>query len=217
MNIQDSEGLMRAFKVIRDPKGFDVIGDKTRRRIVYLLRARELSVSQIADELEVTPQAIYHHIKKLLETGMVEVAKEERIGHFIETYYRATAEVFDFQYGECASQKPGEAEAKEAIRALERVGIVVKADDETISRYVKLMMKTESAGSNPEVEEKIAEMPAIDLLCSQHATKLARSLSMTDKQFEEMQELERKARALLKAKLVEAKQVPHKPVNLVNT
>jgi DNA-binding transcriptional ArsR family regulator len=207
MNIQVGEGTMRAFKVISDPKSFDVIGDKTRRRIIYILRARDLSVSQIADELEVTPQAIYHHIKKLLETGMVEVAKEERIGHFIESYYRATAEVFEFQYGEGASQKPGEAEAKEAIRALERVGIVLRPDDETISKYVKLMMKIESAGSNPEIEDKIAEMPDIDLLCSQHARKLARSLSMTDKQYEEMLELERKARALLKAKLVEPKQV----------
>lgn len=207
MNIQDGEGLMRAFKVIRDPTSFDVIGDKTRRRIIYILRARDLSVSQIADELEVTPQAIYHHIKKLLETGMVEVAKEERIGHFIETYYRATAEVFEFQYGE-ASQKPGEAQAKEAIRALERVGIVLRADDETVSKYVRLVMKIESAGSIPEIEEKIAEMSDIDLLCSQHARKLARSLSMTEKQFDEMQELERRARALLKAKLVEPKQVP---------
>lgn len=216
MNIQDGEGPMRAFKVIRDPKGFDIIGDKTRRRIIYILRARDLSVSQIADELEVTPQAIYHHIKKLLETGMVEVAKEERIGHFIETYYRATAEVFEFQYGEAASQKPGEAQAKEAIRALERVGIVLKADDETVSKYVRLMMKIESAGSNAEIEEKIAEMSDIDLLCSQHARKLARSLSMTEKQFEEMQELEKKARALLKAKLVDPKQVLHKPLDPVN-
>jgi predicted nucleic acid-binding protein len=142
---------------------------------------------------------------------MVEVAIEERIGHFIETYYRATAEVFEFQYGEGASQKAEEAEAKEAIRALEGVGIVLRADDETISKYVKLMMKIESAGSNPEVEDKIAEMPDIDLLCSQHARKLARSLSMTDKQYEEMLELDRKARALLKAKLVEPKQVLPKP------
>ena len=204
------EGMMRSFKVISDPKSFDVIGDKTRRRIIYILRARELSVSQIADQLQVTPQAIYHHIKKLLETGMVEVAKEERIGHFIETYYRATAEVFEFQYGESASQKSGEAEAKEAIRALERVGIVLKPDDKTISNYVKLVMKIEAAGSNPEVEEKISEMTDIGFFASQHARKLARTLSMTDKQFEVYQALERDARALLKSKLVETKQVAHR-------
>jgi DNA-binding transcriptional ArsR family regulator len=207
------EGKMRAFKVITNPKGFDVIGDKTRRRIVYILRARDLSVSQIAEQLQVTPQAIYHHIKKLLETGMVEVAKEERIGHFIETYYRATAEVFDFRYGECDTQKVGEAETKEAIRALEKVGLVLRPDDDTISKYVKLVMKIESAGSNPDLEEKLAEMPDVGFFGAQHAQKLSRSLAMTDKPFDEYQSLEREARLLLRSKLVETKpaQRPSKP------
>ena len=207
MNILRGEGPLRPFKVITDPKSFDVIGDKTRRRIIYILRARDLSVSQIAEQLQVTPQAIYHHIKKLLETGMVEVAKEERIGHFIETYYRATAEIFEFQYGEREDQKSGEAETKEAIRALERVGIVLKADDDTISQYVKLVTKIESAGSNPQIEEKLAEIPDIGFFGSQHARKLARTLSMTDKQFEDYQALEKQARALLKSKLVETTEV----------
>lgn len=202
---------MKPFKVIRDPNGFDVIGDKTRRRIVYILRARELSVSQIADELELTPQAIYHHIKKLLETGMVEIAKEERIGHFIETYYRAAAEVFEFQYGECDAEKYGESETREALRALEKVGFVLKADDDAITKYVKLAAKIETAGSSPEIEEKIAAVPDIGLLESQHARKLARSLSMTDRQFEEYQAMEREARALLKSRLIETKQVVQKP------
>jgi DNA-binding transcriptional ArsR family regulator len=202
---------MRPFKVIRDPKSFDVIGDKTRRRIIYILRARELSVSQIADELEVTPQAIYHHIKKLLETGMVEVAKEERIGHFIETYYRAAAEVFEFQYGECDNKNQAESEAREAIKALEKVGFILRADDDTISNYVKLVIKTESTGSNPEIEEKIADTPDISLLGAQHARHLARSLSMTDKQFEEYQAMEKEARTLLRSKLVEPKPITSRP------
>jgi DNA-binding transcriptional ArsR family regulator len=205
------DDIMRAFKVITDPRGFDVIGDKTRRRIVYILRARELSVSQIAEQLQVTPQAIYHHIKKLLDTGMVEVAKEERIGHFIEAYYRATAEVFDFQYGERDTQSAGEADTKDAIRALERVGFVLKADDETISKYVKLVMKIEAAGSNPVIDEKLAEMPDIGFFGAQHARKLARFLAMTDKQFDEYHAMEKEARALLRSKLVEVKQVAQHP------
>jgi AmiR/NasT family two-component response regulator len=50
-------------------------------------------------------------------------------------------------------------------------------------------------------------MEDVDLLCSQHAGKIARSLSMTDKQFEEMQALERDVRALLKSRLVKQKEV----------
>ncbi len=85
---------MRAIKVIRDPKAMDLMNDGTRRKIIDLLRAKEMAVIQIAEQLEKTPQAIYHHIGKMLDTGLIEVAKEERIGHFIETYYRATAEFF---------------------------------------------------------------------------------------------------------------------------
>ena len=80
------------------------MADDTRRRVIYLLRAKEMTVSQIASELQKTPQGIYHHIRKLLDAGMVEVAKEERVDHFIETYYRATAEVFEFIHGEGGSE-----------------------------------------------------------------------------------------------------------------
>ena len=212
----NDDDLMKAFKVITDPKGFDVIGDKTRRRIVYILRARELSVSQIAEQLQVTPQAIYHHIKKLLETGMVEVAKEERIGHFIEAYYRATAEVFEFPYGERDTQSVGEAETKDAIKALERVGFVLRADDETISKYVKLVMKIEALGSNSSIDEKLAEMPDIGFFGAQHARKLARFLAMTDKQFDEYHAMEKEARALLRSKIVETKQVAQRPQKSVH-
>ena len=68
---------MRTFKFIRDPNAFELMADDTRRRVVYLLRAKEMTVGQIHHELQLTPQAIYHHIRKLLDAGLVEVAKEE--------------------------------------------------------------------------------------------------------------------------------------------
>ena len=60
---------MKAFKVIKDPDAIELLGDETRRRVIYLLRARELTISQMAEELGLTPPAIYHHIKKLLLRG----------------------------------------------------------------------------------------------------------------------------------------------------
>ena len=45
------------------------MADDTRRRVVYLLRAKEMTVGQIHHELQLTPQAIYHHIRKLLDAG----------------------------------------------------------------------------------------------------------------------------------------------------
>src|SRR5215831_17187099 len=90
---------MKAFQIIKDPSAIELLGDDTRRRVIYLLRARGWTISQMAEELGLTPPAIYHHIKKLLGAGMVEVAREERVENFVEIYYRATAEVFEFSYG----------------------------------------------------------------------------------------------------------------------
>ena len=82
---------MKSMITISDPEGFKLFADETRRRIVFLLRAKEMTVSQIAQEFNLTPQAVYHHIKRLVKGGMVEVTREVRVDHLIESYYRATA------------------------------------------------------------------------------------------------------------------------------
>src|SRR2546422_211544 len=106
---------MKAFKMIKDPEAFRLLADETRRRIIYLLRAKEMTVSQIAAELNLTPQAIYHHIRKLRDSDLVEVAREERVDHFIETYYRATAEMFNLSHGEGMPQAYAEEKTVEAL------------------------------------------------------------------------------------------------------
>ncbi len=65
---------MKAIKVVNDPKEFQLLADGTRRKIIFLLRATEMTVSQIASNLGLTPQAIYHHIKKLQKADLVTVA-----------------------------------------------------------------------------------------------------------------------------------------------
>src|SRR6266704_3558784 len=68
---------MKAFKVIKSPEAFQLLADETRRRIIYLLRAKEMTVSQISAELGLTPQAIYHHIRKMRDADLVEGARED--------------------------------------------------------------------------------------------------------------------------------------------
>src|SRR2546430_2988428 len=67
---------IRTFKYITDPKALDAVADETRRKLIYLLRAKEQTVSQLAEALGKTPQAIYHQIRKLTAAGLVEVARE---------------------------------------------------------------------------------------------------------------------------------------------
>ena len=176
---------MKAFKVVKDPEAIQLLGDETRRRVIYLLRARQLTISQIAQELELTPPAIYHHIKKLLAAGMVEVSKEERIENFIEIYYRATAEVFEFSYGTGTTQEYGEQRIRESMKSLEKLGIDVKASQDTASKIVSIQKKLEALGSNPELEERVDKLEGLDFFGRQEVSRYAKMVSMSDSQWRE--------------------------------
>ncbi len=189
---------MKAFQVIKDPDAIELLGDETRRRVIYLLRAREWTISQMAEELGMTPPAIYHHIKKLLAAGMVEVAKEERVENFIEIYYRATAEIFEFSYGTGKSQEYAEQRLKEALQSLDKLGINVRIDPETISKIVAIQNKLEAIGSKPEIEEKAAKLEGADFIGKQQIASYAKMISMTDEQWKEHSRLNQEFRNLLK-------------------
>jgi DNA-binding transcriptional ArsR family regulator len=192
---------MRTFKFIRDPKAFEVVADPTRRKIIYLLRAKDQTVSQLAESLNKTPQAIYHQIRKLLEAGLVEVAREERVDHFIETYYRATAEVFEFHHGATRSRESVR-EITEGLEALEKVGIFVKRDKNLVDELTLVEAKLGKQGLKPELEEKISQLEEVGFMTKQHLYKYAQIATMSEKQFEEMIADERKLRALLTSNLI---------------
>ena len=203
---------MRTLKVFKDAKAFELAADPTRRKIIHLLRARELSVSLIADELKMTPQAIYHHVRKMLDADLIEVAKEERVDHFIETYYRATAELFEFSYGETTDQKYKEARTREALQALTKIGLTIPIDEETISKYARFSGKMKSACAlcGSELADKISQLEDLDHFAKQDAIEIATYICMNDKQFEELQTLQREARELLRPKVVQPVQAPAK-------
>jgi DNA-binding transcriptional ArsR family regulator len=152
--------------------------------MVYRLRARELNVSQIAADLQKTPQAIYHQINKLLEAGMVEVVKEERTENFIETYYKATAEVFEFSYGKERGEGYAEQQVTITLRALSKMGLKVEPDKSIISALVGILQKVETIGARPEMEATIDTLESLGYLCRQDIAKYVRFLLMSDKQFE---------------------------------
>ncbi len=194
---------VRAIKVIRDPKAMDLMNDGTRRKIVDLLRAKDMAVIQIAEQLEKTPQAIYHHIGKMLETGLIEVAKEDRIGHFIETYYRATAEFFLFTNGEEKDEEGGrleEARSREALQPLPSLGLGGPIDKPTTDKLVTLIRKTNLAWKGKlahEISEKVAEREDLDYFTKQSVIEYSEVALMSDKQFEDMQRNQKEIRELL--------------------
>ena len=195
---------MKAFKLIKDPEAFQLLADETRRKIIYLLRAKEMTVSQISAELGLTPQAIYHHIRKMRDAGLVEVAKEERIDHFIETYFRATAEMFNLSHGEGTSTAYMEQKAGETLQALSKIGLRVRTDPEVVSRLVELDKRMEQIGAKQDWAEKIASLEDVDFFVKQDIAHTGKLFTMSDKEFNEYLDLVREQRRLWRSLVEEA-------------
>lgn len=194
---------MKHLKTISDPEAFKLMADETRRKIVFLLRAKEMTVSQIAQELNITPQTVYHHIKKLVEGNLVEVTREVRVDHLIESYYQATAEVFHFTVGKTSQGKEVLREDTEvALKALNRIGFKLKYDQKVISDLVELMMQQKDCCGIAEYEDAVSKLDDVDFFTKQNVQEYAGILSMSDKEFAIRDELRKKFRELLRSLLV---------------
>jgi DNA-binding transcriptional ArsR family regulator len=198
---------MKAFIVIREPEAFQLLADETRRKILYLLRVKDMNVNQLAAELGLTSQAVYHHIRKLLKGKMIEVTKEERVGHLIESYYRATAEDFLLSTGKIKAESVRDkAMVKEQItavlKAYRKFGLDVKYDDSNISKLVDLWVGLqEDCGTcmNPELQDKIWSSDDLSLLEKTMAAELSSVLLMTDEEFARNEKNRRELRTFLRS------------------
>ncbi|UCD26551.1 MAG: winged helix-turn-helix transcriptional regulator [Candidatus Bathyarchaeota archaeon] len=193
-----SEVAVKPIKTIKDPEAFQLLGDETRRKIVFLLRVKEMTVSQIAAELNITPQAVYHHIKKLQKVDMVEVAREERIGHLIESYYRATAETFTCSFGKTPrSREFAREQITTVLNAVKKLGFNLQFDESKISQLVEMQRELDECCSSGKFEDAIADLDDVDFLTKQTVQKYAEAISMSNEEFARNQENEKKFRDLL--------------------
>jgi len=188
---------MRDRKIIKDASAFQLLADETRMKIIYLLRAKEMTVSQIAGELGLTPQTIYHHIKKLKEAEMVEVSREERIDHLVESYYRATAGVFHFVQGGCADEEGRTERMAKALKALGNLGLEVDASPSGVAKIVKLSETLSKYRENPEFADKVYEMGDIDPFTQSDVMEFAMMIGMSDRKFEKYLDTQRTLREWL--------------------
>ena len=192
---------MKAIKVVNDPQEFQLLADGTRRKIIFLLRATEMTVSQIASNLGLTPQAIYHHIKKLQKADLVAVAREERVGHLIESYYRATAEAFLCSVGVTPSGREFfEKQTKTTLDALVRVGFKLEYDEDDIQHLIEKQDELLKCCGEKDYEENLKDtLDDIDNNTLALVKDFGTLIASTDEEFEKKQQLQREFRDTLKS------------------
>jgi DNA-binding transcriptional ArsR family regulator len=201
---------MQTVKMITDPEAFQLLADETRRKIIYLLRVKDMTVSQIAEQMHLTTQAIYHHIRKLKDAGMIEVAKEERIGHFIETYYRTTAEIFHLSHGEATTQKDREQQITAAMAGLEKLGMKVDCAPSKMKEMVRISKQMDECCTMAEWTEKASGL-GLDFMTQQAVIEYAYLVNMTEAQFDKNQAQSKQIWKLLKS-CVEAPEIKKKKI-----
>jgi predicted transcriptional regulator len=189
---------MKPIKVIKDPKAFQLLADDTRRKIVFLLRVKEMTVSQLAAELNVTPQAIYHHIKKLTSNDLVEVAKEVRVDHLIESYYIATAESFICSLGDTTINPEFALErTKSVLESLKKIGFELEFNEEKVSKLAEIQGELEKCCLSGKFEDAVSELDDIDIFTKQTVQEYAETLTMSDEEFDNQLDQRRKFREML--------------------
>jgi len=158
-----------------------------------------MTVSQIAGELDFTPQAIYHHIRKMKKHGLVDVSREERVGHFIETYYRSAAEIFQFSLGEGMTTCANEERVREAVECLQRLGIISKVPEkDEMSKIIGMMDRMARTRGGNKYLERIAAMDDADIFVKETMMEFAEMVALTDDQLKAQLTMRRELRALLR-------------------
>ncbi len=179
------------------PEAFRLIGDETRKKIIFLLRVKELTISQISSELGMTPQAIYHHIKRLEAAGLIEITREERVDHLIESYYQATAETFLCSIGSLPIET-AKRDILAVLEGLKKIGFQIETNDDAAVKLVNFetkMIKYKGAEKLEKAIEKLEE--EVDIFTSKMVRYYAGLIIMSEEEFAKRQELSKGLRRFL--------------------
>jgi len=191
------------------PEVFSLLGDETRRKIMFLLKDKELNACTIADQLNITPQNVYHHIKKLEKGGLIHVTREERCGHLIESYYQATAENFCFGSAEIPKDEPLKEDPTDVLNRLNEIGFRIEVDEDKASKlrefqqrrmkFTKLRSPADEMCAKCGSTDFFLKSGQIDPVKLDRTYHHANLIMMTDEEYEESIKLDRELRKFLRS------------------
>ena len=196
-----TSGLMKPIS----EEAFRLLGDETRRRIIFLLRDSELTVKEISSRLGLTAQNIYHHIGRLQDAGLVRVAEERRSGHLIERFYTVTADTFI--YNEDRIEERGVQSSVDVLNGLNELGISVEVSEENAVGLAQMHERRLRMMDAPSVENDMCtccsfsgyfmKFGPMNPLLLGRILQYANLMNMTDDEFEESLRMTRRLREFL--------------------
>jgi hypothetical protein len=145
----------------------------------------------------------------LQKAGLVEVVKEERIGHLIESYYMTTAESFSFKMGreegmKKQSQKIATEQVREMLEALKKMGFKIKYTDSQLAKLVNLVYDSHDTANLEKYEDFITGMDDLSYVTKLYLEECVLILSSTDKELAQRLEYQRELGDLLRSLVVKS-------------
>ena len=80
--------------VVQDPKQLRALADVVRTKIVFLLRERAASITELAEALSSPKGTVGHHVKVLEQAGLIRVVRTRKVRALTEKYYGRVARLF---------------------------------------------------------------------------------------------------------------------------
>ena len=82
------------FEIVAEPHQLKAFADPLRNRIMHVLADRQATNQQLAATLGESQAKVLHHVRVLLDTGLIVLVAERIKGGNVEKYYRATARLY---------------------------------------------------------------------------------------------------------------------------
>lgn len=85
------------FQVVSAPRQFKAFTDPIRNRLLHILAVREATNQQLAALIDEPQAKVLHHVRFLLDVGLIALVEQRVRGGNVEKFYRATARVYGFR------------------------------------------------------------------------------------------------------------------------
>jgi len=155
-------------KVVRDPDDVKVAIEDTRSDILSLLRVNDMTITQLAENLNKDHSTIYRHIKKLEDAGYIEEIAQMKENHIPKKVYTRTADVFLLSPTSIDGGEPSDLtmdwereNARKILELLEVMGYSVDEDEEEMVDILSSIfagLKEKVSDPIDEAEEEIGEI-----------------------------------------------------------